>query len=197
MILEKLAYSDEEEDANVEEYSSSNLQKVNDDWEKIDEKEYAVNQVITESKPLLKNRLLQLKVDQLPEKTLFTSTPSNDKIVMKTPITRDQNDFNKILIENADTSEELENVINQNQNKSETSNNTSQNIYGKGFELAEGFQSSKGKKNNIDIKYEPTELTKESKELCEKILILMSTLVWEGVVGSNEDAWKVKQYLFL
>ena len=48
------------------------------------------------------------------------------------------------------------------------------------------------KYQRIDEKECPEHLNStEATELCEKILYLIFKLLWEGVVGSNEEAWKV------
>ncbi len=176
-----MTYSDEDDEVNCVEDSSN--QNVHDDWENLDEKDYDVNQVLI-SKPKLKKSLVShLKTENAQEKTLFTSTPSHDKTVKKTSITQDQNDFNKILIDNAKTPLEKPNEM--------LNNGTGGGIGGR-VDLVDDLKKDQ---KSIDNKRNEFVITKEANELLEKILNLMSSLIWEGINSSNEEAWKV--WLFI
>ena len=39
--------------------------------------------------------------------------------------------------------------------------------------------------------------TEEATDLFEKMLNLMSSLIWDGISGSSEEAWKVEYFRFL
>lgn len=57
------------------------------------------------------------------------------------------------------------------------------------FHLDESNDSLSRKKLEIE------ELGVEATELYEKLIFIIYKLIWEGVPGSNEDAWKVNQIL--
>ncbi len=132
-----------------------------------------------------------MKIDQNKEKTLFTSTPSNDKIVTKTAtITRDQNEFNKILIDNAETSHEK---------KDEVLNSGVGGVgggIGGRVDLIDSLKKDQKNIENSNFKQEFV-TTEEATDLFEKMLNLMSSLIWDGISGSSEEAWKVEYFRFL
>ena len=178
-----MTYSDEDEEVNCAESSSNH--NANDDWENLDEKDYDVNQVLISKPKLKKSHISHLKTEQSQEKTLFTSTPSHDKIVKKTSITQDQNEFNKILIDNAETShEKTDEVLN---------NGIGGGIGGR-VDLVDDLKKDQKPIENIKNDFF---VTKEANDLFEKILNLMSSLIWEGIIGSNEEAWKVNYLSFI
>lgn len=49
-------------------------------------------------------------------------------------------------------------------------------------------------KTNMDL---TNELGPEANELYEKLVFIVYKLIWEGISGSNEDAWKVNTLKFL
>jgi hypothetical protein len=184
-----LTYSDDDEEVNDAEDSSN--QNVHDDWENLDEKEYDVNQVLIAKPKIKKTHLSHLKIVQNQEKTLFTSTPSHDKVVTKTAtITRDQNEFNKILIDNAETSHEK---------KDEVLNSGAGSIgggIGGRVDLIDSLKKDQKFNENTNFKQEFI-TTEEATDLFEKMLNLMSSLIWDGISGSSEEAWKVEYFRFL
>ena len=191
----ELTYSDDED------YSNSH-----DDWEHIDTQAHAMKPLLKNKRPSQLNKLIEEESSK--DNALFTSTPSNEKTVKITPmITDDQSDFNKKLIGNVEypphdlTNLQAEQgVVGQRKNnlnaKSDEALVSNSNVIGGGIggrvDLVEAFYVGKDKaQQKSDENLYEFVITEEAKDLCDKILNLIFKLMWDGVVGSNEEVWKV------
>lgn len=54
------------------------------------------------------------------------------------------------------------------------------------------FSTAHSVKRTVSYAIDVEELGVEGAELYEKLMFILYKLVWDGVVGSNEDAWKVR-----
>ena len=169
------------------------------EWENLD--------VTNESRPervsLLKKMSQTKSVDS---NSMIMSTPSPEKHRKKQPKPiaewneDDQNDFDKKLSNKTQkdgkvTSTLLKKALkNSTNNDSRGSNSIRKSLVYNGNEAEVSDIQAKPELSHNDTSKEYLE-SSEATNFCESMLDLMFKLLWEGIAGSSEEAWKVSHPL--
>ncbi len=179
-----------------DEFETTNEDYIEDtsDWENLEFKE---DDTKLERIGLLasgEKKTILSKTKSIDPKSLITSTPSPEKPKNNlqrqwTDSSDDQNDFNKKLSTKTQSDAKITSTLLKKAIKNSVNEVNSIRkilVYIKDEELSDIQVNNKNEEINKD--YLETE---ETKMLCESMLDLIFKLLWEGVPGSNEDAWKV------